>query len=146
MGLSRQRVNYHLRRLEDHGLVEVADTRRWGGLTERLLVASAAGYLVSPGALGDAAADHTARTRRTAGGSVSCSTCTPSPPTSPSPPHPGAIVTRYDPDEPTARVSAHEVEVPGDGRPGSRQPPPRARRIRTRVRATPSRSTVSSAT
>jgi DNA-binding transcriptional ArsR family regulator len=62
VGLSRQKVNYHLRRLEDHGLVEVADTRRWGGLTERLLVASAAGYLVSPGALGDAAADHT-RTR-----------------------------------------------------------------------------------
>jgi DNA-binding transcriptional ArsR family regulator len=58
VGLSRQKVNYHLRKLEDHGLVEVAGTRRWGGLTERQLVATAAGYLVSPDALGDAAADH----------------------------------------------------------------------------------------
>jgi predicted ArsR family transcriptional regulator len=62
VGLSRQKVNYHLRKLEDHGLVEVAGTRRWGGLTERLLVATADGYLVSPGALGVAAAD-LARTR-----------------------------------------------------------------------------------
>jgi DNA-binding transcriptional ArsR family regulator len=62
LGLSRQKVNYHLRKLEDHGLVEASDTRRWGGLTERLLVATAAGYLVSPGALGEAAAD-SARTR-----------------------------------------------------------------------------------
>ncbi len=62
VGLTRQKVNYHLRILESHGLVEVAETRRWGGLTERLLVATAAGYLVSPGALGDAASDP-ARTR-----------------------------------------------------------------------------------
>lgn len=57
VGLSRQKVNYHLRKLEERGLARVADTRRWGGLTERRLVASAAGYLVSPGALGAAAAD-----------------------------------------------------------------------------------------
>src|SRR6266478_1816813 len=57
LGLARQKVNYHLRALEAHGLVEVADTRRWGGLTERLLVATAASYVVSPGALGPAAAD-----------------------------------------------------------------------------------------
>jgi hypothetical protein len=35
----------------------VADQRRWGGLTERLLVASAASYVVSPRALGPAATD-----------------------------------------------------------------------------------------
>jgi DNA-binding transcriptional ArsR family regulator len=57
VGLARQKVNYHLRTLEAHGLVEVAGERRWGGLTERLLVATAASYVVSPGALGDAAAD-----------------------------------------------------------------------------------------
>jgi DNA-binding transcriptional ArsR family regulator len=57
VGLARQKVNYHLRTLESHGLVEVAEERRWGGLTERLLVATAASYVVSPGALGEAASD-----------------------------------------------------------------------------------------
>jgi DNA-binding transcriptional ArsR family regulator len=57
MGLPRQKVNYHLRTLEKHGLVRVASRRRWGGLTERRLVATASSYVVSPGALGPAAAD-----------------------------------------------------------------------------------------
>ncbi len=57
MGLSRQKVNYHLRALEEHGLVAGAGERRWGGLTERLLLATAASYVVSPDALGPAAAD-----------------------------------------------------------------------------------------
>jgi DNA-binding transcriptional ArsR family regulator len=57
LGIPRQKVNYHLRTLEEHGLVHVADTRQWGGLTERLLVASAASYVVSPGALGPVASD-----------------------------------------------------------------------------------------
>lgn len=57
LGLPRQKVNYHLRTLEDHGLVQVVGQRRHGGLTERLLLASAASYVVSPAALGDAAAD-----------------------------------------------------------------------------------------
>lgn len=57
VGLPRQKVNYHLRALESHGLVELAEERRWGGLTERRLVASAASYVVSPGALGRIAAD-----------------------------------------------------------------------------------------
>ena len=56
LGLARQKVNYHLRTLEGHGLVRVAENRKWGGLTERLLEATAAGYLVSPAALGPAAA------------------------------------------------------------------------------------------
>jgi DNA-binding transcriptional ArsR family regulator len=57
VGLARQKVNYHLRTLEARGLVVLAEERRWGGLTERLYVATAASYLVSPGALGDAASD-----------------------------------------------------------------------------------------
>jgi DNA-binding transcriptional ArsR family regulator len=57
LGLSRQNVNYHLRALEDHKLVEPAEQRRWGGLTERLLVASAASYVISPQALGPLGAD-----------------------------------------------------------------------------------------
>jgi len=57
LGLSRQRINYHLRTLEERGLVELAAERRWGGLTERLMVASAAAYVVSPAALGPVAVD-----------------------------------------------------------------------------------------
>jgi predicted ArsR family transcriptional regulator len=57
VGLARQKVNYHLRTLEAHGLVRVVDERRWGGLTERLYLATAAAYVVSPAALGEAASD-----------------------------------------------------------------------------------------
>lgn len=57
IGLSRQKVNYHLNKLEAHGLVQEAGTRRWGGLTERLLVATATGYVVSPEAMGEAASN-----------------------------------------------------------------------------------------
>lgn len=59
VGLTRQKVNYHLRQLEAHGLVEPAGTRQWGGIVERLMVASAGAYLVSPDALGLAAGDPT---------------------------------------------------------------------------------------
>ena len=57
LGIPRQKLNYHLRALEAHGLVQVAETRRWGGLTERRLVATAASYVVSPTALGPAASN-----------------------------------------------------------------------------------------
>ncbi|MEH2537630.1 MULTISPECIES: helix-turn-helix domain-containing protein [unclassified Bradyrhizobium] len=57
LGLPRQKVNYHLRALEACRLVEVADERQWGGLTERLLVLSAKSFVVSPAALGAVAAD-----------------------------------------------------------------------------------------
>jgi DNA-binding transcriptional ArsR family regulator len=57
LGVSRQKVNYHLRKLEDHGLVEAAGERQWGGLTERLLVAAARSFVVSPAALGSVGAD-----------------------------------------------------------------------------------------
>jgi DNA-binding transcriptional ArsR family regulator len=55
VGLARQKVTYHLNALEAHGLVRLSKERKWGGLTERLLVATAASYVVSPGALGPAA-------------------------------------------------------------------------------------------
>jgi DNA-binding transcriptional ArsR family regulator len=57
LGIARQKLNYHLRALERHGLVEVAEERRWGGLTERVLVATAASYVISPAALGPVASD-----------------------------------------------------------------------------------------
>jgi DNA-binding transcriptional ArsR family regulator len=57
LGLARQKVNYHLHALESHGLVRLAQERKWGGLTERLLVATASSYVVSPSALGPVAAD-----------------------------------------------------------------------------------------
>ena len=37
MGLARQKVNYHLKALEAHGLLELAEERRRGGITERVL-------------------------------------------------------------------------------------------------------------
>ncbi|MBR0647414.1 winged helix-turn-helix domain-containing protein [Plastoroseomonas hellenica] len=57
MGLARQKVNYHVRALEACKLIEVAEERLWGGLTERLFIASARSFVVSPEALGPAAVD-----------------------------------------------------------------------------------------
>jgi DNA-binding transcriptional ArsR family regulator len=57
LGIARQKITYHLRTLEAHQLVREAEQRQWGGLTERLFVASADAYVVSPQALGPAAAD-----------------------------------------------------------------------------------------
>lgn len=57
LGLARQKVNYHLRELERNRLVRIAEKRKWGGLTERLLIATAATYVVSPAAMGHVASD-----------------------------------------------------------------------------------------
>lgn len=57
LGIARQKINYHLRALESHGLAKVAQKRRWGGLTERLMQATATSYVVSPSALGPVASD-----------------------------------------------------------------------------------------
>lgn len=57
IGLARQKVNYHLHALADHNLVAPAEERQWGGLTERLMVATASSYVVSPAALGPISAD-----------------------------------------------------------------------------------------
>jgi DNA-binding transcriptional ArsR family regulator len=57
VGLTRQKVNYHLRALEEHHLVETVEERQWGGIKERMMVATAASYVVSPAALGPLATD-----------------------------------------------------------------------------------------
>ncbi|MBE8525731.1 helix-turn-helix transcriptional regulator [Amycolatopsis sp. H6(2020)] len=51
VGLPRQKVNYHLRALESHGLVELVEERRKGNVTERMMRATAASYVISPTAL-----------------------------------------------------------------------------------------------
>src|SRR5919197_1953090 len=51
VGLPRQKVNYHLRALERHGLVQLVEERKKGNVTERLLRATAASFVISPLAL-----------------------------------------------------------------------------------------------
>jgi len=51
VGLSRQKVNYHLKALERHGLVELVEERRKGNVTERVMRATAASFVISPAAL-----------------------------------------------------------------------------------------------
>ena len=51
VGLPRQKVNYHLRTLEEHGLVELVEERRKGNMIERVLQATALSYVISPAAL-----------------------------------------------------------------------------------------------
>ncbi|MFD2421545.1 ArsR/SmtB family transcription factor [Amycolatopsis pigmentata] len=57
VGLARQKVNYHLRALERHGLIELVEERRKGNVTERVLRATAASYVISPAALAAVAPD-----------------------------------------------------------------------------------------
>jgi DNA-binding transcriptional ArsR family regulator len=57
LGLARQKVNYHLRALEQHGLVELVEERRKGNVTERVLRATASSYVISPAALAAVAPD-----------------------------------------------------------------------------------------
>jgi len=57
VGLARQKVNYHLRALERHGLVELVEERRKGNMTERVMRATAASYVISPAALAAVAPD-----------------------------------------------------------------------------------------
>ncbi|MFI0463684.1 ArsR/SmtB family transcription factor [Saccharopolyspora sp. 5N102] len=51
VGLTRQKVNYHLRELERYGLVELVEERRKGNFTERVLRATAVSYVISPSVL-----------------------------------------------------------------------------------------------
>jgi len=57
LGLPRQKVNYHLRALEEHGLVELVEERRKRNMTERVMRATAASYVISPAALSSVAPD-----------------------------------------------------------------------------------------
>ncbi|MCU1644244.1 MAG: transcriptional regulator [Nocardia sp.] len=52
LGLPRQKINYHLKELERHGLVELEMERRKGNITERVYRATATSYVISPSALG----------------------------------------------------------------------------------------------
>jgi DNA-binding transcriptional ArsR family regulator len=56
VGLSRQKTNYHLKTLEEHGLVELAEIRMRGGIAERVLQPTAATYVVSPAAIAESGA------------------------------------------------------------------------------------------
>jgi DNA-binding transcriptional ArsR family regulator len=51
VGLARQKINYHLRTLERHGLVELVEERKKGNVTERMMQATASSYVISPVAL-----------------------------------------------------------------------------------------------
>jgi DNA-binding transcriptional ArsR family regulator len=57
IGSTRQKVNYHLKALEAHGLVELAEERTWGGITERFVRRSARHLVVAPHVLQSAAID-----------------------------------------------------------------------------------------
>ncbi len=57
VGLTRQKVNYHLKALEAHGLVELAEERVWGGITERFVRRSARRLVVAPDVLQGTAID-----------------------------------------------------------------------------------------
>lgn len=57
LGLSRQLVNYHLRHLEDAGLVRFVEMRQRRGLAERRVVASAQTYVLAPDLLSEAVAE-----------------------------------------------------------------------------------------
>jgi DNA-binding transcriptional ArsR family regulator len=56
LGLSRQRINYHLRALEQAGLLELVEERPRRGFTERVLAARADAFVVDPAVMGAVAA------------------------------------------------------------------------------------------
>jgi DNA-binding transcriptional ArsR family regulator len=64
LGLPRQQVNYHLRRLEADRLVEAEETGRVGRRIDRVYRRTAASYLFAPTALAGAAADRALLTDR----------------------------------------------------------------------------------
>ena len=59
LGLPRQKLNYHVRQLEEQGLVEAVGERKVRNCTERLVRAVARSFLIGPTTLGDLAVDPT---------------------------------------------------------------------------------------
>jgi DNA-binding transcriptional ArsR family regulator len=57
IGIPRQQVNYHIRHLEEKGLVKLVGERRVRNCIERLVQAVGHSYVISPAALGELAAD-----------------------------------------------------------------------------------------
>lgn len=52
LGIPRQTINYHLRQLEQAGLVELVEERGHGRCVERVVAPAAAAFTLSPAALG----------------------------------------------------------------------------------------------
>jgi len=57
LGLPRQRVNYHLRELESHQLIERVDERRRGSIVERTYRRTGRSFAISSAALGPLGSD-----------------------------------------------------------------------------------------
>ena len=57
IGMPRQQVNYHIRQLEEQGLVKLVGERRVRNCVERLVQAVGRSYVIGPAALGGLAAD-----------------------------------------------------------------------------------------
>ena len=57
IGVPRQQVNYHIRQLEEQGLVKLVGERRVRNCIERLVQAVGRSYMISPAALGELGAD-----------------------------------------------------------------------------------------
>src|SRR5436190_20930093 len=57
LGVVRQKVSYHLQKLEEEGLVELVEERRKGNCVERIVRATARAYIVGAQALGRLAID-----------------------------------------------------------------------------------------
>jgi DNA-binding transcriptional ArsR family regulator len=61
LGVSRQRVNYHLRALEQAGLIELVEERQRRGFTERVVRTRPGAFLVDPSIAAPAAGTDPAR-------------------------------------------------------------------------------------
>ncbi len=57
IGVPRQQVNYHVRRLEEQGLVKLVGERRVRNCIERLVQSVGRSYMIGPSALGELGAD-----------------------------------------------------------------------------------------
>ena len=57
LGISRQKLNYHLRELEREGFLEVVEQRRRRGCIERVLRVTSRSFVVNPALLGALAGD-----------------------------------------------------------------------------------------
>lgn len=57
LGVSRQQLNYHLRELENAGLVELVEERRRGNCIERVVRPAARRFVISPAVLGNLGGD-----------------------------------------------------------------------------------------
>jgi DNA-binding transcriptional ArsR family regulator len=56
LGISRQRINYHMRALEQAGLIELVKERRRRGFVERIFGLTAQAFVVDPAVMGGGSA------------------------------------------------------------------------------------------